>query len=270
MRPGSWPSPPGKNASIVCPLSGHARPLGREPGGVFEVRPDLDRPAERLGTYAFLQYRPRIPPTASTSGCRGGSSTPPAGPARRPAISGRRSWRSRRPDQGVPRRTALAPYRLIAGADPAFQAAHLGRKEERLLAMQTEMARAAGQAFRQLNDADMKFGAVKDEKGQRVELSHGTLSHAAALAQPRRAQEGLPQVLPAIRGPPVHAGRHAGRLDPARHLLRPGPQLSQRAGGGLVSRPHAGERVRQPDRLGAAAPAGRCTTITMCGGGRCG
>ena len=33
--------------------------------------------------------------------------------------------------------------------------------------MQTEMAQAAGQIFRQLNDADLKFGTIKDEQGQR-------------------------------------------------------------------------------------------------------
>ena len=42
--------------------------------------------------------------------------------------------------------------------------------------MQGEMAGAASKAFRQLLDADMKFGMVKDEKGQLVELSNATFS----------------------------------------------------------------------------------------------
>jgi oligoendopeptidase F len=71
---------------------------------------------------------------------------------------------------------ALASYRLVLERILRFKPHTLGRKEEHLLAMQTEMARAASHAFRQLNDADLKFGTVKDEKGQLVELSHGTYS----------------------------------------------------------------------------------------------
>ena len=60
----------------------------------------------------------------------------------------------------------LAPYRLLLERILRYKPHTLGRKEERLLAMQTEMAQAAGQIFRQLNDADLKFGAVKDERGR--------------------------------------------------------------------------------------------------------
>ncbi len=42
--------------------------------------------------------------------------------------------------------------------------------------MQTEMAQTADQVFRQLNDADLKFGLVKDERGSWVELSHASFS----------------------------------------------------------------------------------------------
>ena len=51
--------------------------------------------------------------------------------------------------------------------------------------MQTEMAQAAGQVFRQLNDADLKFGTIKNERGERIELSHGTFG--ALLHSPRRS-----------------------------------------------------------------------------------
>ena len=49
-------------------------------------------------------------------------------------------------------------------------------KEERLLAMQGEMASAASNAFRQLNDADLKFGELTDHKDRTIELSHATFS----------------------------------------------------------------------------------------------
>jgi oligoendopeptidase F len=52
----------------------------------------------------------------------------------------------------------------------------LGQKEEQLLAMQGQMSQAAPQAFRQLNDADLKWGTVRDEKGNLVELGHSSFS----------------------------------------------------------------------------------------------
>jgi oligoendopeptidase F len=48
--------------------------------------------------------------------------------------------------------------------------------EEKLLAMQSEMAGAADRVFRQLTDADLKFGMCKNERGELVELSHASFS----------------------------------------------------------------------------------------------
>jgi oligoendopeptidase F len=75
----------------------------------------------------------------------------------------------------------LAPYRLMLQRLIRYKPHTLGEKEEKLLAMQTEMAQAAGQIFRQLNDADMKFGTIENDKGELVELSHasfGTMLHS--------------------------------------------------------------------------------------------
>jgi oligoendopeptidase F len=52
----------------------------------------------------------------------------------------------------------------------------LGPGEEKLLAMQHEMAHAADRVFRQLTDADLKFGMCRNERGESVELSHATFS----------------------------------------------------------------------------------------------
>ena len=79
----------------------------------------------------------------------------------------------------------LAPYRLMLERLVRFKPHTLSAKEEKLLAMQTEMAQAAGHAFEQLDNADMKFGAVKDEKGQWIELSHATFS--TLLHSPKRS-----------------------------------------------------------------------------------
>ena len=47
---------------------------------------------------------------------------------------------------------------------------------EKLLAMQGQMSDAARQVFRQLNDTDLRWGQVKNERGEMVELSHSTYS----------------------------------------------------------------------------------------------
>ena len=79
----------------------------------------------------------------------------------------------------------LAPYRLLLERLLRYKPHTLGKKEEKLLAMQTEMAQTVGQVFRQLNDADLKFGAVENERGQRIELSHATFS--TLLHSPKRS-----------------------------------------------------------------------------------
>jgi oligoendopeptidase F len=68
----------------------------------------------------------------------------------------------------------LAPYKLLLERLLRFKPHTLGEKEEKLLAMQTEMAQSAAAIFRQLNDGDIKFGEVKNEQGETVELSHGS------------------------------------------------------------------------------------------------
>ncbi|MFC1671378.1 oligoendopeptidase F [Spirochaetota bacterium] len=47
---------------------------------------------------------------------------------------------------------------------------------EQVLAMSSEMAAAPSEIFSQLDNVDLKFGTVKDEKGKEVELSHGNFS----------------------------------------------------------------------------------------------
>ena len=42
--------------------------------------------------------------------------------------------------------------------------------------MQGEMAQTAAKTFRQLHDADLKFGLVQNEQGEQVELSNATFS----------------------------------------------------------------------------------------------
>ncbi|HEY5311212.1 MAG TPA: oligoendopeptidase F, partial [Pirellulales bacterium] len=79
---------------------------------------------------------------------------------------------------------ALKPYRLLLERMVRYKPHTLGESEEKLLAMQSEMAGTAGRVFRQLNNADLKFGVLKNERGEQVELTHSSFS--AFLHSPRR------------------------------------------------------------------------------------
>jgi oligoendopeptidase F len=78
----------------------------------------------------------------------------------------------------------LAPYKLVLERIIRFKPHTLSPREEEIVAMQGEMSGAVSRAFRQLLDADMKFGLVKNEKGEQVELSNATYSKL--LVSPKR------------------------------------------------------------------------------------
>lgn len=69
---------------------------------------------------------------------------------------------------------ALEDYRFSLEKLLRYRPHILSESEERLLAMQGEVAGTAGRVFGQLNDADLKFGVVKDERGRNVELTHAS------------------------------------------------------------------------------------------------
>jgi oligoendopeptidase F len=135
---------------------------------------DFDRTAERLGTYAFLK-------TTENQG----DSQYQGMKSRYQNLAVRASQASSymRPellmiDPAVMEKLiedeSVAPYRLQLERLVRYRPHTLTDNEERLLAMQGEMASAASNAFRQLNDADLRFGELEDHKGRVVELSHAT------------------------------------------------------------------------------------------------
>ena len=79
---------------------------------------------------------------------------------------------------------SMAPYRLLVERILRYKKHTLSKKEEQLLAMQGEMSDASSKAFRQLLDADLKFGDVKNEHGERIELTNATFSQL--LISPQR------------------------------------------------------------------------------------
>jgi len=70
----------------------------------------------------------------------------------------------------------LELYQLMIQRLTRYKKYTLSEREEQLLAMQGEMAGATSKIFRQLHDADLKFGTLEDENGDEVELSPSTFS----------------------------------------------------------------------------------------------
>ena len=68
----------------------------------------------------------------------------------------------------------LAPYRLSLERLVRTRPHVLSEPEEKLLAMQGTFAGTASKVFRQLTDADLKFGSITTGKGDAVELSNAT------------------------------------------------------------------------------------------------
>lgn len=145
---------------------------------------EFDRQAERLGTYAFLKT---AEDTANSDYQR------MVGRFRNAASQANQTASFIRPElmaipdeqmQAMLKEKPLAPYRLKLELILRYKPHTLSQREEQLLAMQSQMAATAGQVFRQLNDADLRFGTVRDENGEQVELNHS--SFAMFLHSPKR------------------------------------------------------------------------------------
>jgi oligoendopeptidase F len=67
----------------------------------------------------------------------------------------------------------MEPWRWAVEQLVRYKPYTLGSKEENLIAMQSEMAQTANQTFKQLQNSDMRFGIITDEKGEQIELGHG-------------------------------------------------------------------------------------------------
>ena len=87
----------------------------------------------------------------------------------------------------------LAAYRLLLERLVRTRPHTLSEPEEKLLAMQGTFAGTAAKVFRQLTDADLRFGTVTTGRGEQVELSNAsftTLLHDTARDTRRAAFHG--------------------------------------------------------------------------------
>jgi oligoendopeptidase F len=140
----------------------------------FDV--DFDREGERLGNYAFLkttedmansEYQRMIGRFRNASSRAGQAAS-----YIRPEIM---AIKQATIEQFLAD-SRLADFQLALERILRYKPHTLGKREEKLLAMQSEMAEATNQIFRQLTDSDLKWGLVKNEKGERVELSNSSFS----------------------------------------------------------------------------------------------
>jgi oligoendopeptidase F len=144
----------------------------------------VDRLGDRVGTYAFLKSSEDV-----------GNSTHQGLKARFLGVAARagelasyiRPEILSLPDEKLRQfiqSPALADYKVALERLLRFKPHTLSDKEERLLAMQAEMAQTAHQAFDQLLNADLKFGTLEIATGKTIELSHA--SYSACLENPDR------------------------------------------------------------------------------------
>ena len=151
---------------------------------------EIDRAADRLGTYAHLRASEDTAAAAAQrmmglfqhaatrAGERASFIQPEIMAIPAEVLSG---WLE------LP---VLEPYRLMLDRVVRNRPHVLTEPEEKLLAMQGTFAGTAGKVFRQLTDADMKFGSIVDGKGTEMELSNATfttLLHDSSPAVRRQA-----------------------------------------------------------------------------------
>lgn len=135
---------------------------------------EFDRQAEKVGSYAFLRAAEDQADNVSQR---------MVGQYQNLASKASQAASYIRPEiLSLPQKTLneylaakeMAPFKLVLQRIMRYKPHTLSGKEEELLAMQGEMATAASKAFRQLLDADLKFGVVKNERGEQIELSNAT------------------------------------------------------------------------------------------------
>ncbi len=183
---GKWERQIGKYAKFRGTLGDSPAALAK----CLKFDSQFDRVGERLGNYAFLKTAEDVAESgyqrmqgrymhAATNAAEASSFI-------RPEVLDISAARLKK----FLTAKVLAPYRLQLERLVRYKPHTLSRGEEKLLAMQSEMAHAADKMFRQLTDADLRFGMIRDDKGQEVELSNSTFSlfmHSSDRAVRRQA-----------------------------------------------------------------------------------
>ena len=173
-----------KRISGYKKFDGHLGDSAKTLAACLKFDADLDRQGESIGIYAYLKT------TEDTANSeyqrmkgRFDHASTKAGEAAsfiRPQIIAIPATKM----QTFLKAKELAPWKLALERLLRYRPHTLSGAEENLLAMQGQMSEASNQIFRQMNDADFKWPALKNEKGQLVELGHSSFS--AFLYSPSR------------------------------------------------------------------------------------
>jgi oligoendopeptidase F len=175
----AWETAFGKWERQISKYAKFKGTLGDSPAALakcLKFDSEFDRLGERLGTYAFLKTAEDLG-ESSYQRMQGRYSHAATNAAEassfiRPEVLDIPATKLKKFLAAKP----LAPYKLQLERLTRYKPHTLSRGEEKLLAMQSEMSRAADKMFRQLTDADLKFGMVRDDEGNDVELSNSTFS----------------------------------------------------------------------------------------------
>ncbi|QGJ69607.1 Oligoendopeptidase F [Planctomycetales bacterium 10988] len=153
----------------------------------------FDRQAERLQTYAFLKTAEDVSEgkyqTMMGRIQNAGSRAAQAASFFRPELLAIPEEKM----QEMLKSEELEPYQLLLDRILRYKPHTLSGSEERLLAMQSEMASTASQTFRQLNNADLDFGEIELESGKSIELSHASFSRCLHHANRELRQKAFDQ-----------------------------------------------------------------------------
>ncbi|HQY88108.1 MAG TPA: oligoendopeptidase F [Tepidisphaeraceae bacterium] len=176
----AWEKKLKKYTTFKGKLAGGAKVIKQ----LFELDREFDREGDRLGTYAFLKttedqansdyqrMKGRYIHAATKAG--------ELASFIRPELL---SIPKTKMDAALKSKD-LAEWNLALERIVRYRPHTLSDKEEQLLAMQGNMSGASGDIFRQLNDADLKWPKIPNEKGEEIELSHSSFS--SFLNSPKR------------------------------------------------------------------------------------
>jgi len=139
----------------------------------FDFDVEYEKLAERVGSYAFLKQSEDIANSAYAGMMQEYTFLATRAAEAASYIAPELQALSKKTLETYLKAPELKPFRLSLERLARYKPHVLSTGEERLLAMQGQVAGTASRVFSQLTDADFKFGTVKDETGTEVELSQG-------------------------------------------------------------------------------------------------
>jgi len=140
----------------------------------FDFDVEFEQLAERIGSYAFLKQSEDVANSTYSGMVQQFTFLATRASEEASYIAPELQALPKKKLDAYLKAAELKPYHLSLERMVRFKPHVLTESEERLLAMQGQVAGSASRIFSQLTDADLKFGTVKDETGTEIELSQGS------------------------------------------------------------------------------------------------